>query len=282
MSVKPELVDAVKKGRVGVFVGAGASMDARLPSWSGLLNELVEEAKRTPGVSPDWAKEYEALARDTSKNLVLASALKDDLAHNFSKFIEKRFGDDDLEPTPIHRALVELPAQFFTTTNYDQLLERAYSEKFAGKKSLNTFTFKQVGQAASCLFRSKPFVLHVHGDAKTEPDRVVLTEKDYRLLIHNEAGFQSLLQTLLTTFTLIFVGTSLNDMDVRLLLGFIHSSFHGKTPTHYALISDRGATNAEVRLFFRDFNIETIPISHSDLTGSTLKFLSDLKAEVAK
>lgn len=281
MSIRPELIEAVKKGRAAVFVGAGASMPAGLPSWGGLLDELVKKAAETPGVSPEWVKEYAALAKDPSKNLVLASALKDDLAHNFSKFIEHRFGDDALEPTPIHRALVDLPAQFFITTNYDQLLERAYAEKYAGKKSLNTFTFRQVGQAASCLFRNKPFVLHVHGDAKTEPDRVVLTEKDYRLLIHNEAGFQSLLQTLLTTFTLIFVGTSLNDMDVRLLLGFIHSSFHGKTPTHYALMSDRGASSAEVRLFFRDFNIEVIPINHADLTGDTVKFLGELKAAIS-
>ena len=255
-------------------------MPSGLPGWSGFLSELITQAKSTPGVSADWVREYEELVKDTSKNMVLASALKDDLAHNFSKYVERRFGDDALEPSDVHRALVELPTHFFVTTNYDQLLERAYAEKHAGKRSLNTFTFRQVGQAASCLFRNKPFVLHVHGDAKTEPDRIVLTEKDYRLLIQNEAGFQSLLQTLFTTFTVVFVGTSLNDIDVRLLLGFIHSSFHGKTPTHYALMSDRGATNAEMRLFFRDFNIEVIHIDHADLTGATVNFITELKAAI--
>ena len=278
--MRADLVDAFQKGRAAVFVGAGASMPAGLPSWSGLLEELVAETKNTPAVSEEWTREYERLAKDPAKNLVLASALKDDLAHNFSNYIERRFGDDALEPSDVHRALVELPAQFFITTNYDHLLERAYAEKHAGKRSLNSFTFRQVGQAASSLFRNKPFVLHVHGDAKTEPDRVVLTEKDYRLLIHNEAGFQSLLQTLFTTFTILFVGTSLNDIEVRLLLGFIHSSFHGKTPTHVALMPDKDSSNTEVRLFFRDFNIEVIHMDHRDLSGAAVNFLAELKAAI--
>jgi hypothetical protein len=281
MSLQPELMEAFKKGRAAFFVGAGASIPAGLPTWTQLLQELIEIASKVPGANPEWVKEYHELAKDPSKNLVLASALKDDLAHRFSKYIESKFGNEDLEPSAIHKALVDFPAQFFVTTNYDQLIERAYSEKYAGKKSLNSYTFRQVGQAASSLFRNKPFVFHVHGDAKTEPDGIVLTEKDYRILIQHEVGLQSFLQTLFTTFTVVFIGTSMSDMDVRLMLGFIHSSFHGKTPTHYALVSDRGSTNAEVRSFFKDFNVEVVHIDHRDIAASTLKFLSDLKAAIS-
>jgi hypothetical protein len=282
MSLPTDLVAAFSNQRAGIFVGAGASRDAKLPTWKSLLDELIEKAGATPGITKDSIADYQSLVADQTKHLVLASILKEELAQNFGKYIEKRFADEDLEPTAIDRALVDLPAQFFITTNYDRLVERAYAEKFSGKKTLNTFTYKQVGQAASGLFRNRPFILHAHGDAASEPDDVILTEKDYRLLIHNSTGYQSLLQTLFTTFTLLFVGTSLADMEVRLLLGFIHSSFHGKTPTHYALMSDNERNPSEIRAFFRDFNIEVIGINHNSLTKSSVELLTQLQKESGK
>jgi hypothetical protein len=279
-SIPDDLRTAFKEKKCGIFVGAGASRAAGLPDWSGLLEELVECIKNLPNPEKPLIRDLTRLLKEKSKQLTLASVLKDELGHDFSSYIERRFADPALNPSDVHKAIVALPAQFLITTNYDKLLERAKLEQTAGREVPNTYTYKQAGAVASSLYRDKFFILKAHGDAQEDPDGVILTEKDYRQVIHHEPGYQSLLQTLFTTFTILFVGTSFTDIELQLLLGYIHSSFHGKTPAHYALIAEDKPNAALVKSWRKDFNIHMIHVSPKRDFKQVLDFLLVLKSKV--
>src|SRR5437868_6481456 len=180
VAVPPELSEAFLERKCGVFVGAGASRAADLPDWTGLLRELVEKTGSMPNSDKGLFKDLRALLGDKSKHLMLASILREELGVDFDKYIEGRFADAKLAPAKIHRAIIDLPAAFVITTNYDNLLERAFLEKHHGKELPNVFTYNQAGEVASNLHRDKYFFLKAHGDAQLNPSEIILTEKDYR------------------------------------------------------------------------------------------------------
>jgi hypothetical protein len=281
MNIPEDLIDSLKQGNCGVFVGAGISRAAGLPSWKGFLDELIREAKRVPGISKNAIADYRLLVRDKSKYLTLASLLRRDLGKRFDEYVSRRFADDSVKPSLLHHLIAQLPARLFVTTNYDNLLERAYSGFYKGTRYLSPLTYKQVGQLASCLHRGELFLLKAHGDAKTEPDSIVLTEKDYRELVYRQQGYQSFLQTVFTTKKILFLGASLDDLDLKLLLGFLYTAYHGKTPIHYALMPDKEKTAAETNALFIDFNIEVVTFSCDDPTEGAARWLKGLLRKLA-
>lgn len=278
--IPTELLDAFRKGKCGIFVGAGASIPSGLPDWNGLLKELVKKARSQPSIDPKMIKDFGKLLKDKSKHLMLASTLREELGTEFEKHIESCFNDDSRKPSKVHKLIAELSPTFVITTNYDSLIERAYTEKSLGKQCPNVFTYRQPGDVASSLHRNRFFILKAHGDAKINPGDIILTEKDYRRILHHEPGYQSLMQTLFTTFTILFIGSSFADIEVQLLLGFIHGSFHGKTPVHFALQTAPEPNTALLKAWKNDFNIHSIPTRPDNNHKEVIQFLQNLKRKI--
>lgn len=276
-----EMAAQIKAQQGAILVGAGASLAAGLPNWEGLMLELVRRMEKIPGIDPGLVDSCKRMMADRSKWLILASVLRRHMGTAFPEFISGRFCDDKLEPTLTHKAIAELPVRFFVTINYDDLIESAYSEKYLGKRRVDPITYDKPGDIATYFYKGAPFVLYCHGRARTDAEKIVLSESDYRSLIQAQIGYQSILQTLFTTTSFLFVGTSLNDPDIMMLLGFLHSAFHGKTPPHYALIPDNERETAEVNQFFHDFKLNAIPLPSSNFGDEVLKYLEELKAESA-
>ena len=162
------------------------------------------------------------------------------------------------------------------TTNYDRLIERAFAKKFGDDDDIPVLLYDNAARIASNYRRNKQFILKAHGDARERPEKVILTEKDYRRTIHCEIGYQSILQSLFTTTSFLFLGCSLADPDLRLLLSFLHSAFHGDTPTSYALIPSNERLSVEDRRFYHDFSIHIVPIDPSNRENEILSFIEDL------
>ncbi|MDR4485540.1 MAG: SIR2 family protein [Nitrospirales bacterium] len=279
-TIPQELLDNFRNGKCGIFVGAGASIPSGLPDWNGLLKELVGKANSQPNIDKNMVKDFRKLLKDKSKHLMLASTLREELGAEFGKFIESRFNDDSCKSSKVHKLIAELSPTFVITTNYDSLIERAYTERSLGKNCPNVFTYKQAGDVASSLHRNKFFILKAHGDAKINPEDIILTEKDYRRILHHEPGYQSLMQTLFTTFTIFFIGSSFADIEVQLLLGFIHASFHGKTPVHYALQTAPEPNTALLKAWKNDFNIHSIHTRPDKNHKEVIQFLQTLKRKI--
>ena len=270
-----DLVDSFKQGKGGLYIGAGLSQSAGLPSWEGLLNDLIALAEK---VSYKPNKEFidscKELANQPSKFLILAQELKDFLQDSFRKYIIEKYSDGCPPPTDNHIAIIKYPYQFIITTNYDTLLENAFVKVHA--KQAKVHSFKDSPDIAYDLWNGRPFILKAHGDANKAQQGVILTENDYRQILFQEKGYQSILQSLFTTKTVLFLGSSLSDPELKLLLSFIHSSFHGGGPTHYALISEAEMNSVEAESWRKNFNIQIIPYSpaagHKEVSEFIIEF----------
>lgn len=261
----------------GILVGAGASAGAGLPLWGKLLENMIDAGQAYGVVSLEKAAQYRILAKKPDKYLMVAAGLKDDVQVYFDEFMETTFIKPCPAPTGLHEALVALDKlQFILTTNYDTIIERAYRAK---KPDVSVCNFKDSGEIQRRLWKREFFILKAHGDAAKMGDGVILTEGDYRNLLYRQRGYQSLLSTMFTMFTMLFVGASMTDPEITLLLGYIADAY---TPSsgqcHFALMAKEDITTVETDRWLKDFKVQIIPVSKANDYAEMTEFLVALNS----
>jgi len=192
------LVDDIESGTCIPFVGAGFSMNAQLPEdqelpdWTSLTVGLAEAAGISPAQGgPQVASEYERLFG----RVQLIEAIR------------RALYVDDATPGAAHVALAKLPFDTIYTTNFDLLLEGAFSRIARPFRSI-------VGEL-QMPFHGGPQttnIVKMHGDV-THQEHIVITTEDYDDYLDNYPVIATHLSAQLITRTPLFIGYSLSDPD---------------------------------------------------------------------
>lgn len=269
------LVRYIQQKRCVVFVGAGLSAGAGLPTWSTLLLKGIEELV---GSLPEGELHQEELRQlvERGKLLEVADFCKEKLGGAYHQFLSEQVRGDQADLPSTHDVLMQLPFSAWVTTNYDKLLERAYSKVKGGFPK--TLTHKDTEALGRLLFDDGQFILKAHGDID-RPETVVLTSRDYSEIIHANPAFNEIFSGLLLTKALFFVGYSLSDPDFRLLMDRQLSHFKGFVPERFALMTGVGPVERDV--LWRTARIQVISYENaSKKHAEVLQFLEDLQAAV--
>ena len=235
----------VRAGQVTLFLGAGFSLKAGAPSVKHLVNcigRLFPKGYRK-GLRylplDDIASEYVKYCRGDRQPLV-------DYIKKKMKFKRKDLSDQT--------SLANIPHfKNIFTTNYDTLLEEAYSES----------DIKVVRCDADC---SKPDravnIYKVHGDVIC-PDEMVITRGDYDSLLCTERNSMvwTRVKDAFAGSDVLFIGYSLDDTNVQILLDKVSEALKG--------------SRREVFLMAPDLSEEKI----YELTSRNIEYINS-KAEV--
>lgn len=143
-----------------------------------------------------------------------------------------------------HRHVVRIPWSSIVTTNFDDLLERAYEEYGQGGRP-RAPTGGELSSLGTLLVDGGFFILKAHGDF-ARPQAMVFSTEDYQRVIHESPAFQATMASLLMTNAVVFVGYSLNDVNFRLLLDQQLSVFRGHVPPRFALLAGVGEVEDEI------------------------------------
>lgn len=180
------------QGDLSLFVGAGVSVPLGLPSWSELLDRLEAEAKVAPEEGSDLLARAGRLRRLLAQT-DFESVMKD-------TFLLDRYALG-------HALAAGLRPQRSVTTNYDNALELA----MAGQAQDIRVLTRQ--EAVGHL----PWLLKLHGDIE-DAETIVLSDQDYADLESWGGALYGVVQTLLMTGHLLFVGFGFADPDFDRLL----------------------------------------------------------------
>lgn len=250
------LLTALRANSLVAFTGAGLSQRcysktrASLPNWSGLLHRLV-----------DWGSQQGVLDFNASEELkVLLARREFALAaqecrerlgdERLGKFIGAVFNPDGVVPARVHELLAAVPFRGYITTNYDNLLERAHSRVW--NRHLRVL-FPESGREFEALHGTRP-LLKLHGDMDNAVS-IVLGHRDYLRAIWTQA-YAAVIKSILSRFTVLFVGYGLRDLDVLLPLDQL--VYEGVDFRHY-LLSVRGVLGPiEKRRLLLDRHVEVI------------------------
>ena len=232
--------NASEQGSLSFFVGAGVSKLSGQPSWSELLNniksicdEVVKQhyAKRdipisniidsvigsrkncNAEVSKCNIKRRNVPSKDNyARAQILFDALE--LEHSEDKFndIVKFCFNDTAEENDIHDKIVSLNPSSIITTNFDNLIEKACKRK--AEKFVTVASDDEVSS-----IQGQRFILKIHGDF--EHKNLVFTEDSYLNYERQFPLLSRMLTSILATNTVVFIGYSLSDFNIRLLVNLL-------------------------------------------------------------
>jgi hypothetical protein len=183
-----ELANRAFRQELVLFLGAGVSQSAGLPSWNTLLDNLADKDLAGTG---DF-KKLDAL----DKARVIQQRLPED--RSLGRMVAENLRSEHYALA--HGLLAALPVKEVVTTNYDQLFESA-SEAIRQKPDVLPY---------ETVTGDRRWLLKLHG-CVSRADEIVLTRQDYLRFDTRHAALAGLVQGLLITRHLLFVGFSLDD-----------------------------------------------------------------------
>jgi hypothetical protein len=329
------IVGQLKWGEVVPFLGAGASLAGRpapaagedpescpacarplprtlqawdpashshLPSGQELALYLASDLQYTPDEPQDLVRVAEYVATMASPK-------------HLYRLLRNAF-NADYPPTKLHELLARLPGQLrakggiplqvVVTTNYDDLLERAFRD--AGEP-IDVFTYMAVGREEGRFIHFppddeprvvtkaneypldlddednlvRPAILKIHGTVHRvdrEHDSFVITEDDYIDYLTREISslLPKILITKLQESTILFLGYSLRDWNVRAMFRRIWDE--AQVPTNSWAIQQH--PDLLDRKSWETRNVRILPISldeYVDALGARLEALPDARAQ---
>lgn len=204
-----DLSRRARANELALFIGAGVSMGAGLPSWGELLDDLLGEAK---GLPVDASKFHKLDVRDQAA--IVAQRIGSDQAVRDA--IRARLGGTRYSLA--HGLLASLGAREAVTTNYDQLYEAAVE---TANRDCAVLPYEPMkGQAR--------WLLKLHGSLD-RPEDIVLTRSDYLGLADRAGALFGILQAMLMTRHMLFVGYSLSDDTFHRVMHEVRRARQGST-----------------------------------------------------
>lgn len=279
-NVPRELVDQIARGNCVAFVGAGLSQGANLPGWQELLLQMLDWSEKH-GVDLADRAELESYI-EAGDLLLVAEEMRERLGKDdFRRFMAEIFRKPGLQPTDTHMLLPGIPFTAALTSNYDTLLESAYTLARGGTPP-HVFTHADYPELSAALRSGEFYMLKVHGTVD-RIQTVILGRSDYREVMHANRAYRHHLMALFSIKTVLFLGFGLTDPDLLPLLEELRATFRDYTGKHYALMNTWEAPAIKQRRFERDYGIQIIPYMPSAPDHPEVQmFLASLVEEVRR
>ena len=217
-------IAALRTENCSFVLGAGVSIDAKLPSWETLLKRIIKNAQQKKQLLLG-ENDYNALLKDCGSSSIilgrLACTLFDDDSDEFVKAIKqalyqgKKFNPGNLATSICKLIKYKYNKQSLTsviTYNYDDLIE----EGLRREKLILAPVF---GNQQPGTFIP---VYHVHGYLPQEgdvPSNIVLSEREYHDIYKKAYDWSNVEQLhAMQRSVCFFIGLSMTDPNLRRLL----------------------------------------------------------------
>lgn len=218
-----------------LFIGAGVSAGAGIPTWRDLLHRIAKEG----GVDPGYIKLLEGHdLRDWATLIDRKMHSANGIKHAVADLIQ-RARRCSLQ----HALLASLRSTEAVTTNFDQLFEIASRVADDELAVLPTHPRKS----------GTSWLLKLHGSVN-DPASMVLTRSDYLDMPRNRGALMGLVQGLLLTRHMMYVGYSLRDEDFQELIHEVRTA-QGDSGAGRATMLTLEADEAQVDLWRDDLDI---------------------------
>ncbi len=253
------------------FLGSGASraFARAMPDWNELLRALLSEVRtenkrQREEISKLIGEQRYLLAAEAIKQFAIFDTDNRDRAVDslVSKILKRRMNDSERNPI-LHLSVLDFSVPVFTT-NFDNIIESLIAEYEVADYRGTAITYEDEEDAAILLNptrRHEKYVFKLHGSIdKTQ--RLILDEKDYSDFYFHARWPTSLqlLRHTLASKMVVFIGFSLSDPDIMLILR--EATRYSSSYQHMALLHEAEITSIERRVLRSNHRVD--PILYED------------------
>jgi hypothetical protein len=249
-----ELVHDIAARRSVVFLGAGVSRNAQNAhgvhprEWSDFLRHLASfapNAEQKAEVTQSIDDADLLTACELARRYLSPSIFKTEMLREFS--------GNAYRPAKIHDDLSLVDSRLVMTTNFDKLYENRANQLQDNTVIVKNYYDKDV---ADVFRRQDRVVLKVHGTIDS-PDETIFTRSQYAIARRDHGYFYQLLRGLFVTHTFVFLGASMRDPDIQLLLEDHAYRFEGSRP-HFMVMPQNSARSGTLRVLEQTMNLQAL------------------------
>ena len=218
-----DIQKAAREGNLVVFAGAGVSNNSGVPVW----NKLTDAFKN----------ELPEFARNISDDLKLAQIYKTTYPAKFLETVRAVLKDGEIVPNAIHNAILDLKPCHIITTNYDDLIEQACKERFELYQAVSS-------DEDMTSIPNTHIIVKMHGEYSK--GNIVLAEEDYYDYSRNFPLLRAFVLSLLASKTVLFIGFSFNDINLKYILREIQTVLCREMRPVY-MLTDTAFSHEQIR-----------------------------------
>ena len=209
------LIKEIAARRCILFLGAGVSTSSQTSDgskpkgWKDFLTGATELIKVVD------KKEIVAKLIEEGKYLLALQAIYSIVdPSEYWHFLDENFNNKPFQASKLHQIILQLDQRLVITTNFDKIYESyCYNLSRDGFKIITYDSESLVDEIRSenCL------IIKAHGSIDNI-SKMIFTRSQYHKAKREYLKFYEVLKALLITHTVIFIGCSLDDPDVQLIL----------------------------------------------------------------
>lgn len=255
-----DLVKDIAARRSVLFLGAGVSKSARNDKgehpmdWKEFIQHLASRAPH-----PEQRDEILLCVEDADLLTACELARKYLRRDGFKTALLREFADKAFQPAEIHDNLSRVDSRFVLTTNFDKLYENRANQIQKNTVLVKTYYDDDV---ADVFRRSQRVVLKMHGTIDS-PEKTIFTRSQYALARRDHAHFYQMLRGLFVTHTHVFLGASLRDPDIQILLEDHAYRFEGSRP-HFIVMPLDSARAGTLSVMEETMNLRALTYDPAD------------------
>jgi len=246
--------NAINTKKLVVFAGAGISIDAGVPSWGSLIDEIKKELD-LPESETDYLKIPQIYYNERQEKEYIEK-IRDVLGHKKLKHNE------------IHEEIFELNPEHVLTTNFEDLLEQVIN-----KKSL---PFSVVKEDKDLPYsHNTKLLIKVHGDL--DSTSFVLKEDDYLNYSHNHPLIEAFIKSVFASKVVLFIGYSYNDYNLKQIVQNVRNILGSNFQNAYLLSTDN-QTHESHKQYLKNKGINVVDYFDADFNdekGDTQNYILD-------
>lgn len=245
---------ANENDRLAIFVGAGVSKSSdtdyiSLPSWSDLITELKSDLAITEEL--DYLK--------------LAQLYYLEFGEQTYNQTLKKYFPEDITPSSLHRTILKVSPRVIITTNWDCIIENAIEQE--------GYLYDKICMDKDLVSSTSPNkFIKIHGDFKNH--NIVFKEDDYLNYSRNFPLIENYIKSIFSTHTVLFLGYSYNDINLKHIMKWIQSHSSSAPPMY--LVNFK--TDKPQESYLRNHGITTLVLDSESYSIAEIQHLEKKSA----
>ncbi len=240
------LIEEIAYRRCVLFLGAGISATAKNANsqspvtWEEFLKGAISLINHAPEETRVYVNE---LISHGNYLMALQVIYNNSDPGHYASYLRQTFNTPNFKASKTHELIKAIDSKIVVTTNFDKIYENLCNEH-----GYTTATYRETEKILTNLKSTENLIIKAHGTIDNV-NQIIFTQKQYNEARKQIPDFYEVLKALFLTQTVLFLGYSLNDPDINLLMETVGNISPSSNP-HYIVVKE--GINDELKRYWQE------------------------------